>query len=135
MHGCLGFLQKPTVQACFLPILSSINHPYWLILDLGKIPACTVGFCRKPQPRHPHIHMSQTESAAHVLGSCVAQCMPFANHTCPLWKHFIYHESFVMLLVYRYWNAYNNELHSLQTHFLVSCLSLLFLSLQIWEIR
>ena len=25
-HGCLGFLQKPTVQACILP-KSSINHP------------------------------------------------------------------------------------------------------------
>ena len=56
-HGCLGFLQKPTVQACILPKF---------ILDLGKIHACTacilpkfilgldkihdctLGFCKNP---------------------------------------------------------------------------------------
>ena len=34
-------LQKPTVQASILP-------KWWLKLDLGKIDACTVGFCKNP---------------------------------------------------------------------------------------
>ena len=40
-HRCLFFLQKPTVQAFILP-------KWWLKLDLGKIDACTVGFCKNP---------------------------------------------------------------------------------------
>ena len=55
-HGCLGFLQKPTVQACISFAQVQYQPPggggwWWLILDLGKIHACTVGFCKNP--RHP----------------------------------------------------------------------------------
>ena len=51
-HGCLGFLQKPTVQACILP-KSSINPAWWWwVVDTGLVSQNTClhsGLLQKPQ--------------------------------------------------------------------------------------
>ena len=49
--GAWGFCKSPLCKhVCSLsPVSTTPGGGGWLILDLGKIHACTVGFCKKPQ--------------------------------------------------------------------------------------